>query len=90
MQHTRWRDYRDNNRHKTTTLEAREFIRRFLIHVMPDGFHRIRYYGFLGNTCLTIRFTRDRSRGLARRSTAGEKYGNDMDMNTDLGCDIQA
>ena len=44
-----WRDYRDNNRQKTMTLEAKEFIRRFLIHVLPDGFHRIRYFGFLGN-----------------------------------------
>ena len=31
------------------TLDADEFIRRFLFHVLPDGFHRIRYYGFLGN-----------------------------------------
>jgi hypothetical protein len=45
----RWKDYRNGNRQKTMTLEANEFIRRFLIHVLPDGFHRIRYYGFLGN-----------------------------------------
>jgi len=45
----RWKDYRNGNRQKTMTLEAEEFIRRFLIHVLPDGFHRIRYYGFLGN-----------------------------------------
>ncbi len=45
----RWRDYRDDNRQKTMTLDGGEFIRRFLIHVLPDGFHRIRYYGFLGN-----------------------------------------
>jgi len=44
-----WKDYRDGNRQKTMTLDGREFIRRFLIHVLPDGFHRIRYYGFLGN-----------------------------------------
>ncbi len=31
------------------TLSADEFIRRFLLHALPDGFHRIRYYGFLGN-----------------------------------------
>ena len=31
------------------TLTGSEFIRRFLIHVLPSGFHRIRYYGFLGN-----------------------------------------
>ena len=45
----RWKDYRDNNRQKTMTLDGGEFIRRFLIHVLPDGFHRIRYFGFLGN-----------------------------------------
>ena len=45
----RWKDYRDGNRQKTMTLDGEEFIRRFLIHVLPDGFHRIRYYGFLGN-----------------------------------------
>jgi Putative transposase/Transposase zinc-binding domain len=45
----RWKDYRDNNRQKTLTLTADEFIRRFLLHVLPDGFQRIRYYGFLGN-----------------------------------------
>jgi hypothetical protein len=45
----RWKDYRDGNRQKTMTLDVGEFIRRFLIHVLPDGFHRIRYYGFLGN-----------------------------------------
>jgi len=44
-----WKDYRDGSRQKTMTLEADEFIRRFLIHVLPDGFHRIRYFGFLGN-----------------------------------------
>jgi hypothetical protein len=34
----RWKDYRDDNRHKTLTLGADEFIRRFLLHVLPDGF----------------------------------------------------
>ena len=44
-----WKDYRDPDRQKTMTLSAEEFIRRFLIHVLPDGFQRIRYYGFLSN-----------------------------------------
>ncbi len=44
-----WRDYRDDNQQKTMTLVSEEFIRRFLLHVLPSGFHRIRYYGFLGN-----------------------------------------
>jgi hypothetical protein len=45
----RWKDYRDRNRQKAMTVSADEFIRRFLLHVLPEGFHRIRYYGFLGN-----------------------------------------
>jgi hypothetical protein len=44
-----WKDYRENNQQKTMTLSAAEFIRRFLLHVLPDGFQRIRYYGFLSN-----------------------------------------
>ena len=44
-----WKDYRDGGQVKTMTLPADEFIRRFLLHVLPDGFQRIRYYGFLGN-----------------------------------------
>ena len=45
----RYKDYRNSNRQRTKTLTAEEFIRRFLLHVLPRGFHRIRYYGFLGN-----------------------------------------
>ncbi len=45
----RYKDYRNQSQQKTMTLSAEEFIRRFLLHALPDGFHRIRYYGFLGN-----------------------------------------
>src|SRR5580692_11219662 len=45
----RYKDYRDDNQQKTMSLSAEEFIRRFLLHVLPRGFHRIRYFGFLGN-----------------------------------------
>jgi hypothetical protein len=45
----RWRDYRHHNKNKVMTLAADEFIRRFLLHSLPDRFHRIRHYGFLGN-----------------------------------------
>ena len=45
----RWKDYRDNNQHKTMELAADEFIRRFLLHILPEGLQRIRYYGFLAN-----------------------------------------
>jgi hypothetical protein len=47
----RWKDYRakGRTRYKTMTLEAGEFMRRFLLHVLPGGFHRIRHYGLLAN-----------------------------------------
>ena len=45
----RWKDYRHGGQQKVMVLSANEFIRRFLIHVLPDGFQRIRYYGFLSN-----------------------------------------
>jgi Putative transposase len=45
----RWRDYRHHDKPKVMTLAASEFIRRFLLHTLPDGFHRIRHYGFLAN-----------------------------------------
>lgn len=44
-----YRDRKDGNRKKTMTLEAQEFIRRFLLHVLPQGFMRIRHFGFLAN-----------------------------------------
>ena len=43
------KDYRDGNQPKTMTLSADEFIRRLLLHTLPEGFQRIRYYGFLSN-----------------------------------------
>jgi len=45
----RWKDYRHHDKAKVMTLAADEFIRRFLLHTLPDGFHRIRHYGFLAN-----------------------------------------
>ncbi len=45
----RYKDYRDHSQQKTLPLSADEFIRRFLLHVLPESFHRIRYYGFLSN-----------------------------------------
>jgi len=44
-----WKDYRHHGKTKVMTLAADEFIRRFLLHAVPDGFHRIRHIGFLAN-----------------------------------------
>ena len=47
----RWKDYRENGHHrsKTMRLDTGEFMRRFLLHVLPNGFHRIRHYGLFAN-----------------------------------------
>ena len=45
----RWKDYRRDDRPRTMTLEATEFIRRYLLHVLPTGFQRLRQYGLLAN-----------------------------------------
>ena len=44
-----WKDYRHDSHKKVMCLDAQEFIRRFLLHVLPPGFQRIRHYGFLAN-----------------------------------------
>ena len=58
----RWKDYRTKNRDrwKNLTLVTREFIRRFLIHVLPLGFHRIRHYGLFANGGRTENLARAR------------------------------
>ena len=58
----RWKDYRANGRmrHKTMTLSPEEFMRRFLLHVLPAGFHRIRHYGLLANVGRRENLTRVR------------------------------
>lgn len=63
----RWRDYRHGNEEKLCTLEGQEFVRRFVMHVPPRGFVRIRSYGFLGN--------RNRKRNIERaRQLIGEAH----------------
>ena len=55
----RWKDYRakGQTRHKTMTLAPEEFMRRFLLHVLPGGFHRIRHYGLLANGTRKVNLT---------------------------------
>jgi hypothetical protein len=58
----RVKDYRREgpDRYRSMTLEAAEFIRRFLLHVLPKGFHRIRHYGFFANGARAETITRIR------------------------------
>jgi Putative transposase/Transposase zinc-binding domain len=55
-----WKDYRHHGKTKVMTLSADEFIRRFLQHTVPDGFHRIRHIGFLANRHRTAKLARCR------------------------------
>ena len=49
----RWKDYRHGSQIRTLILDADEFLRRFLLHVLPKRFVRIRYFGFLASRCRT-------------------------------------
>jgi hypothetical protein len=57
----RWKDYRARDKGKAMTLDAGEFIRRFLLHVLPRGFRRIRHFGFLANACRTAKLAQIRT-----------------------------
>ena len=50
-----WKDYAHGDRRRTMTLSAMEFLRRFVQHILPRGFVRIRQSGFLANTCRAAR-----------------------------------
>jgi hypothetical protein len=57
----RYQDYRDGNRHKVMTLEGEEFLRRFLLHVLPKGLMRIRHFGFLANHARKVKLAQIRT-----------------------------
>ena len=56
-----YKDYRDANRRKSMVLSAEELIRRFLLHVLPTGFMRVRHFGFLANRCRAQRLAQIRT-----------------------------
>lgn len=55
-----WKDYRHESRRKVMQLQANEFVRRFLLHVLPSGFQRIRHYGLLANRTRDAKLARCR------------------------------
>ena len=71
----RWKNYRATGRRKTRTmrLPAGEFMRRFLMHVLPDGFHRIRHYGLFANGHRAVKI--EQCRQLLRSSSNPEDAG---------------
>lgn len=80
----RWKDYRQEGRHKVMTLEPAEFMRRFLLHVLPSGFHRIRHFGFLANGHRAARLALCRQ--LLAQPVAGRQGERDDDGCTNDRC----
>jgi Putative transposase len=76
----KWKDYRikGRDRLKTMTLDAAEFIRRFLLHVLPNGFHRIRHYGLFAGTVRARNIERVRQWLAAPKASPAE-----------MGCDFE-
>jgi len=64
----RYKDYADNSQQKTMTLEATEFLRRFCLHILPPGFRKIRYYGFMANTHSTLLQVQQQEMGIAAQT----------------------
>ena len=83
----RWKDYRADGqaRRKLMTLSAEEFIRRFLIHVLPGGFHRIRHYGLLANAARAANLAKLRALLQSEPSTKAQ-----MDAETDAAAPPRA
>ncbi|MGH6703952.1 MAG: IS91 family transposase [Bradyrhizobium sp.] len=65
-----WKDYRQNGATKIMRLKPDEFIRRFLLHTLPDGFHRIRHFGFMANRHRAAKLDLCRSLLFDREQTA--------------------
>ncbi|HEX4165684.1 MAG TPA: IS91 family transposase [Bryobacteraceae bacterium] len=70
----RWRDSADHNTQKLMTIDAVEFIRRFLLHVLPPGFVKIRHFGFLANGC------RAKGLELSRKLLQASTYPNTLSI----------
>jgi hypothetical protein len=82
----RWKDYRATGkmRHKTMTLRPEEFMRRFLLHVLPGGFHRIRHYGLLANAVRKANLAQ--ARALLNDAPAAHAQTADADSGTAQPC----
>jgi hypothetical protein len=83
-----YRDRRHGNRARTMTLHADEFIRRFLLHVLPNGFMRIRHFGFLANRSRKLKLHRCRELlDLAQPSPPARKSARQLMLEV-TGCDL--
>jgi hypothetical protein len=86
----RWTDYADHARHKALPLPATEFLRRFLLHVVPRGFMRIRHYGLLANRHRTEKLARCRQLLGCRLLVAAPAGLDDQDPGRTADTSLQA
>ena len=77
-----YKDYRHEHRRRTLTLAATEFIRRFMTHLLPHGFVRIRYYGFLANSHRGEQLRKIRALLGAPQPAVGDGESSDQDAST--------
>jgi hypothetical protein len=83
----RYKDYRDGREWKTLTLDATEFLRRFLLHVLPSGFMRIRHYGILANRVRRENLARCRKvLGYLDTAAPTELAADDPDSSSAVAC----
>ena len=68
----RYKDYADGSKQKTMVLEATEFLRRFCLHILPPGFRKTRYYGFMSNAHSALLQVQQKEMGIAVQTTKEE------------------
>ena len=71
----KYKDYADESKQKTMTLEATEFLRRFCLHLLPRGFRKIRYYGFMANVHSALLQVQQKEMGIPPSPQGGEGPG---------------
>lgn len=69
----KYKDYADNSKQKTMTLEATEFLRRFCLHILPPGYRKIRYYGFMANANSAMLQVQQKEMGVVTTKTSDIK-----------------
>ncbi len=70
-----YKDYADGSKQKTMTLGSTEFLRRFCLHILPPGYRKIRYYGFMANTNIALLQVQQKEMDILPSPSCGEGPG---------------
>ena len=82
----RYKDYRDGDRSKTMHLSGEEFVRRYLLHILPKGLMRIRHFGYLANRCRQTKLDQIRSALEITEEIPADKEGTSDTGKSDYPC----